>query len=85
MLPGFSSLAERAAPLAMIQFFEELRERKVFISQFEETALAAPYFSPVVSEAVAGRDVLHFADNQAANAPMARAWLNYSVTHSSSA
>ena len=52
----------------MLAFFEALRAKKTYICQAEEVALSAGYFSPELAELIAGEDVLHFADNKAANA-----------------
>ena len=59
--------AEAELPAEMLAFFEALRAKKTYICQAEEVGISAPYFSPVVAELVQGEDVLHFADNKAAN------------------
>jgi len=54
-------------PQHVLKYFNELKEKKTFICVLEELGLAAPYFSPEVEGLLAGHDVLHFADNKAAN------------------
>ena len=51
----------------MLQYFNDLKVKKTFICVFEELGLAAPYFTPEVADMLADRDVIHFADNEAAN------------------
>ena len=51
-------------------FFERsyrLREKSQFICFLEVVALAAPYYHAALAADFAGRDVLHFGDNMAAN------------------
>ena len=60
--------SEGPLPPEMLAFFEALRAKATYICQAEEVGIAVPYFSPVVAGLVEGEDVLHFADNKAANA-----------------
>lgn len=60
--------SEGELPVEMLAFFEAMRAKKTYICQAEEVGIAAPYFSPEVAQLVRGEDVLHFADNKAANA-----------------
>ena len=51
----------------MVAFFEAMRAKATYICQAEEVGIAAPYFSEL-AQSMEGRDVVHFADNRAANA-----------------
>ena len=45
-----------------------LRAQRPLITSLEETALASPYCCKEIAEFLSDRDMLHFADNTAANA-----------------
>ena len=64
---GTLSYAHKAAPQGLLAWSHAMRPQQSFIIMLELVALAAPYFSSI-SPSFAGRDVLHFADNQSANA-----------------
>ena len=59
--------AEAVIPQHVLEFFYELKAKKAFICVLEELGIAAPYFSTVLEHAFRDTDVLHFADNVAAN------------------
>jgi len=59
--------AETIVPQHILEFVHSLRAKKAFICVLEELAIAAPYFSPVLEHAFRDTDVIHFADNVAAN------------------
>ena len=59
--------AECDAPRDMLLAFAALRAKAQYICDLEEVALAAPYFSPQLAESLNGQQLLHFADNVAAN------------------
>jgi hypothetical protein len=61
--------AEADAPLEMLELFASLRVRGTCIhGLIVEIALAAPYFAAEIMPSLAGHSLIHFADNQAANA-----------------
>ena len=60
--------AETVLPQDMLEFFNSIRAKATFITQAEAVGMAAAYFSPAIEESLRGRDILHFADNRAANA-----------------
>ena len=64
---GKLAFAEAGLPSDMVAFFEALRAKSTYICQAEEVGIAAPYFSEL-AQSMEGRDVIHFADNRAANA-----------------
>ena len=55
------------APADLLQFSESLKAKKQYVCVLEEVALAAPHFNETVRELIRGRQVIHFADNKAAN------------------
>jgi len=59
--------AESLVPASVLTRITVLREQQNLICPLEEIALAAPYFCPEIACDLVGRDVLHFADNTAAN------------------
>ena len=59
--------AETVVPQHVLEFFFELRAKKTFICVLEELGIAAPYFAPELEDVLANTDVIHFADNVAAN------------------
>lgn len=64
---GKLAFAEADAPRDMLDFFASLRARGTYIHDLEQIALAAPYFAAELLPSLAGRSLVHFADNRAAN------------------
>ena len=65
--PGRLVFAESLVPASVLIRITALRRQQNLICPLEEIALAAPYFCPEIAGDLVGRDVLHFADNMAAN------------------
>ena len=64
---GKLAYAEADAPREMLMAFAALRAKSQYICDLEEVALAAPYFSEALADSLRGQQVIHFADNVAAN------------------
>jgi hypothetical protein len=60
--------AESVVPDDILQVLHTLREQKTFIHPLEFIGIMAPYLCPEIAELFRGRSVLHFGDNEAANA-----------------
>ena len=60
--------AEFVVPDDILQVLHTLREQKTFIHPLEFIGIMAPYLCPEIAELFWGRSVLHFGDNEAANA-----------------
>lgn len=60
--------ASSEAPGEVLADLFALRAQRSLITSLEEIALASPYGCEEVAASLSGRDVLHFADNTAANA-----------------
>ena len=71
---GWLGFADGAAKAAEVAAVRALREQKTLIMPLEAMAMGAPYFSPELQVAFAGCDVLHFADNKAANGAIVKAY-----------
>ena len=56
------------APDSVLSNLYALRAQRNLITSLEEIALASPYCCKEITEHLSDRDVLHFADNTAANA-----------------
>jgi hypothetical protein len=60
--------AESVVPDNILQVLNSLREQKTFIHPLEFIGIMAPYLCPEIAERFRGKSVLHFGDNEAANA-----------------
>ena len=69
---GRTFFADAEADRATLQSIYGMREQRTLICPLEAVALAAPYCCPELRVHLEGRDVLHFADNMAANAAAMR-------------
>ena len=66
--------AESIVPASVLGQLHELRKQRIFITPLEEIAIAAPYICLELADDIAGCDVLHFADNTAANAALVKGY-----------
>jgi hypothetical protein len=60
--------AESVVPDGVLEVLFGLRPQKTFIHPLEFIGIMAPYICPPIAESFRGKFVLHFGDNQAANA-----------------
>ena len=65
----FYYMSEEIPQSLLLQLFK-LRPQLNFIYSLEALGIAAPYFCPLLTGLLAGRDCLHFGDNQASNGAM---------------
>lgn len=64
---GYLAFADGSASPEVIAAVRKLREQKTLIMPLEAMSMGAPYFCVEILPSIEGRDVLHFADNTAAN------------------
>lgn len=65
--------ADDAPTEAYLRALYDLRVQKTLVCPLEEVGIAAPYFSERLAPLIAGKQVIHLADNKAANAGARRA------------
>ena len=71
---GYLAFADGAASPEVIAAVRKLREQKTLIMPLEAMSMGAPYFCAEILGSIEGRDVLHFADNTAANSGVVRGY-----------
>ena len=65
-LPLFVS--HKATPVEYIRQLQKIKEREMLVCPLELGGMMAPYICPELVELFRGRDVIHFGDNQGADA-----------------
>ena len=71
---GKLAYAHAQAPRWLLQHLYDLREQKTLIIPLEAVGIAGTYFSKKLESSIRGKDILHFADNKAANAGAAKGY-----------
>ena len=71
---GKLAYAHAQAPRWLLRHLYDLREQKTMIIPLEAVGIAGTYFSKKLESSIRGKDILHFADNKAANAGAAKGY-----------